>query len=408
MLLPAYLPQGNMRWSHAQISTSPGWRISMSQRSLPDRPEEMTPEWFTAVFRENAIITSGEVVSVQIDGIGQNQGFTGMIVRVRLQYANREETTPSSVVVKIPTATCHTPSAYRVSQEKDPTAARRYFERCAREVAFYQQIAPLNTLPVPRLYYGAIDDATGRVILVLEDLHAARLGNALHGCSLQDTALVIDQLAHFHAQWWNHPQLDAFSWLPQWGGDTQIAQNRYIQLIDPFFQRFGSYVPKRVRAAIDALTTSYGAVRTRLRLSPTTMIHADLHLDNVLFSPPGHEPGVMLLDWQSVARGRGAIDLALFLCGSLDIATRRAVEDDLFQQYHTLLRACGVAGYDFSQLMEDCRLVLLWLLGAKVVWLGSLDMESLRGYELALVEASLTEESFAALLDHDADSLLPL
>jgi hypothetical protein len=116
----------------------------------------------------------------------------------------------------------------------------------------------------------------------------------------------------------------------------------------------------------------------------------------------------MLLDWQSVARGRGAIDLALFLCGSLDIATRRAVEDDLFQQYHTLLRACGVAGYDFSQLMEDCRLVLLWLLGAKVVWLGSLDMESLRGYELALVEASLTEESFAALLDHDADSLLPL
>ena len=58
--------------------------------------------------------------------------------------------------------------------------------------------------------------------------------------------------------------------------------------------------------------------------------------------------------------------------------------------------------------MEDCRLVLLWLLGAKVVWLGSLDMESLSGRELALVDASVTENSFTALLDHDAGSLLSL
>jgi len=380
----------------------------MSQRSLPDGLEEITPEWFTTIFYENAIITSGEVVGVQADMVGQDQGFTGMIARVRLQYADQEETAPSSVVVKIPTASRDVPSAYRVSQEKDMTAARRYFERCAREVAFYQQIAPLNTLPVPRLYYGAIDDASGRVILVLEDLQAARVGDALHGCSLQDTVLVIDQLAHFHAQWWNHPQLDTFPWLPQWGGDAQVAQNRYIQLIDPFLQRFGSHVPKRVRAVIEALATSYGAVRTRLRLSPTTMIHADLHLDNVLFSPLGHEPGVILLDWQSVARGRGVIDLALFLFGSLETPTRRAVEDDLFQRYHKLLQACGVTGYDFLQLMEDCRLVLLWLVGAKVVWLGSLDMESLSGRERALVDVSLTEDSFAALLDHRADSLLPL
>ncbi len=380
----------------------------MSQQSLPGGPEEMTPEWFTTVFRENAILTSGAVVGVQIETIGQDQGFTGVIARVRLQYAASSETAPSSVVVKIPTANRDTPSAYRISQEKDVTAALRYFERCAREVAFYQQIAPLNALPVPRLYYGAADDATGRVILVLEDLHMARLGDALHGSSTSDASLVIEQLAHFHAQWWNHPSLDTFSWLPLWGGDAHVAQNRYIQLLDPFLQRFGSRVPQKVWAVIDALATSYGAVRMRLQLAPATMIHADLHLDNVLFFLPGHEPGMTLIDWQSVARGRSAIDLALFLFGSLETTTRRAVEDDLLRRYHELLRACGVTGYDFPQLMEDCRLVLLWLLGAKVVWLGSLDMESLSGRELALVDASLTEDSFTALLDHDAGSLLSL
>ena len=57
--------------------------------------------------------------------------------------------------------------------------------------------------------------------------------------------------------------------------------------------------------------------------------------------------------------------------------------------------------------MEDCRLVLLWLLGAKVVWLGSAAIESLGGREQALMEASVMD-GFTALLDHDAGSLLPL
>jgi hypothetical protein len=163
-----------------------GWRIFMSQLSIPGGPEEITPEWFTAVFRKNTILTSGVVAGVQTDRIGQDRGFTGVIARVQLQYSGHKEAAPSSVVVKFPTAHRNIPSAYRTAQEKDVAGARRYFERCAREVMFYQQVAPLNSLPVPRLYYGAADDTTGRVLLVLEDLHSARHGDALHGCSLYD------------------------------------------------------------------------------------------------------------------------------------------------------------------------------------------------------------------------------
>ncbi|MDQ2902238.1 MAG: ecdysteroid 22-kinase family protein [Chloroflexota bacterium] len=380
----------------------------MSQLALPDGPEEITPEWFTVVFREDTIITTGAVVGVQTEIIGQEQGFTGVIARVHLQYTDYQEAAPSSVVVKFPTATASTPSAYRAAQSQDVMATRRYFERCAREVFFYQKVASLSAFPVPRLYYGAVDSGAGRVILVLEDLCIARVGDALRGCTVQDATLVIDQLASFHAQWWNHPQLETFSWLPMWGGDSQDAQSRYRQLLDLFLQRFGQRVPRPVLEAIDALATSYGDIRSRLQRAPVTMIHGDLHLDNLLFSPFEYTPGVTLIDWQSVARGRGVIDLALFLFGSLETTMRRTVEGDLLRRYHELLLARGVTGYGFPHLIEDCRLVLLWLLGAKVVWLGSLDMESLSGRELALVNASLTEDSFAAFLDHDAGSLFPL
>lgn len=378
----------------------------MHQTFLPRGPEEMTPEWFTTVFRENAILPAGEVVHVQTKIIGQDQGFTGVIARVQLQYSSDEQSAPSSVIAKLPTALRSTPSAYRTSQAQDATATRRFFERCAREVMFYQQLAPFSTLSVPRLYYGAVDDVTGRVILVLEDFQHARQGDALGGCSPQDAFLVIDQLADFHAQWWNHPQLETFSWLPVWGGDVQMEQIRYRQFLTPFLERFGQGIPHPILEILDALSTSYGGVRSRLRRVPMTLIHGDLHLDNLLFPASVRKPGVVIIDWQSVAHGRGVIDLALFLSGSLKTAVRRMVEDDLLQRYHERLRVGGVTDYAFSQLKEDCQWGFLWLLGAMVIWLGSLNATSLSGRELALVQASVTEESFTAFLDHDIGSLL--
>lgn len=121
----------------------------MNQVTLPGGPEEITPEWLTAVFYEQAILTSGAVVGVQTDSIGQDLGFTGVIARVRLQYADREESALSSVVVKIPTARRDTPSAYRASQEKDVAAARHYFERCAREGSVLPAGCPSALYPCP-------------------------------------------------------------------------------------------------------------------------------------------------------------------------------------------------------------------------------------------------------------------
>ena len=48
--------------------------------------------------------------------------------------------------------------------------------------------------------YGAMDEASGRSVLLLEDLTALRPGENLGGCSLDDAMRAVRHLGRFHAR----------------------------------------------------------------------------------------------------------------------------------------------------------------------------------------------------------------
>jgi aminoglycoside phosphotransferase (APT) family kinase protein len=376
----------------------------MSAFPLPAAPEEITPDWLNAVLREAGVLRKAEVTQVTWERVGEGHGLTGALASFHLGYAAaaREEEAPASLIAKCPTAPQDTPSIYRAAQQRAPAAFQQHYQRCAREVQFYQTIAPLGDVPMPRLYYGAADNATGRVVLLLQDMRGTRAGDVLQGCSSDEAALVLRAIAPLHTRWWANPRLKAFSWLPQWVGDPRARQERYKRQVGLFLERFGQQLPAFVSEVIDRLRSGYARVLTGLAEAPATLIHADLHLDNILFSPPGGEPPVTLLDWQGVALGPAVVDVALFVFGSLAVDQRRSAEGALFQQYCALLAEHGVSGYSVDQLREDCRLALLWTLAGTVGWLSSVDLDSLLGRERALVEAALGDGRLvAALQDYD-------
>jgi len=108
---------------------------AMNQPFLSRSSEGLTPWWFTTIFREHAILPAGEVVRVQTEIIGPDQGFTAGIAHERFQYTPPCQTAPSTVVVKIPTASRKTISAYRASQAKDiDPFLQRYGSRVPRQV----------------------------------------------------------------------------------------------------------------------------------------------------------------------------------------------------------------------------------------------------------------------------------
>jgi aminoglycoside phosphotransferase (APT) family kinase protein len=381
----------------------------MGALPLPTTPDEMTPAWLTAALRAGGVLTRAEVSQAAWEIIGEEQGFTGVLARFRLEYVGMEgeEAASRSLVAKLPMAERSAPSTYRETQQRSLAALRAHYARCAREVRFYQEIAPISAVPAPRRYFGASDEAVGRVVLLLEEIRAARAGDALQGCAPQDAVLVLEAMAPFHAQWWRHPRLGSFDWMPRWAGDVQARQERYSAQVPLFLGRYGEQVPPFVQQIIEQLSTRYAAVLKRLDEAPATLIHADLHLDNILFNPPESVSPVAVLDWQGVSRGAAAVDFAQFVFGALSVEKRRAAEGELLRRYHALLVEQGVSGYTLAQFRDDCRLALLWQLAGTVGWLSSVNLGRLVGRERALVEAALGDgRLFAALEDYEAAVLL--
>jgi hypothetical protein len=345
------------------------------------------------------------VATVEWESIGEERGFTGVVARLTLRYAEggAGAAGPPSLIAKFPLAERGTQSGYRAAQGSDPAARRAYFERCAREVRFYREIAPHGAALTPHCYYAGADEATLAIAILLEDLGAAREGNVLAGCSPGEAALVLDPLARFHARWWAGAGVSAFAWLPRWGGDHRARQARYSQRVAPFLARHGHQIPGEIADLVERLGARYGAVLAALDAAPATIIHADLHLDNILFAGTTSAPAARVLDWQSVCVGPAAIDFALFTYGSLGADQQRAAGDDLFRRYHAGLVADGVRDYSLDAFRDDCRLALLRQLAGTVGWLGGVDVEVLAGRERQLVEAALGDgRLIAALRDHDA------
>lgn len=262
-------------------------------------------------------------------------------------------------------------------------------ERAARELWFYQQIAAHGQVSAPRLYAGAADPDGGQVVLLLEDVAPAVQGDVLQGCSAEQATIVVQTMARFHAAWWQHPALDTLAWLSDGSSDADARQARYSAMADEFLDRYGARFDQRIRVLVGQLRTSYDRLLQILATPPHTLIHGDLHLDNILFHLGTSERHVTILDWQSIARGRGVLDLALFLADSLTSETRRACEAELLDDYHALLVAHGVEDYSHDDLLRDYRLALLRQFAGLVGWLGAVEVATLAGRERALVEEML-------------------
>jgi hypothetical protein len=276
-------------------------------------PEAITADWLQRAFANGGVVETQRIATEPtITPIGH--GTSRMTVHVRAAYNSGHITAPRSAVAKIGKGSV-----------PNGTNAINAFVREVKAYQFFGREPPFRT---PKAYYAASDEA-GHCNIVLEDLLAtAEPGDQIAGCSVDQAAAVVRELARMHRAYWKSPELDA-AWLQDQTG-LLPAYPKGAAVIHDWL---GASVPADQLEIMDAfapLTERW----LRARPAHRTIIHSDPRVDNVLFEKAADgSTRACLIDWQGITAGDPQQDVAYFLSGSVSPEDRRACERALIAEH---------------------------------------------------------------------------
>jgi aminoglycoside/choline kinase family phosphotransferase len=254
---------------------------------------------------------------------------------------------------------------------------------------------------MPRCYHRECDPATGWFVLLLEDLGDAVQGDQLAGCGVDVAAAALTEMAALHGPAWGDAELAGLPWLQRGGVEADAFLAGLVTSLWPgFTERYGDRLDPEHRSLCDRFIGVLGPWLAA-RPGPTTVVHGDFRLDNLLFRPGDVRPFVV--DWQTAGWGSAASDVGYFLGGSLTTEDRAVHGDRLLEVYHRALVAHGVAGYEPDKLFADYRQLCF---GGLVMSIGAsmLVKRTDRGDQMFV--GSLARYAQQAL-DLDAEATLP-
>jgi hypothetical protein len=308
---------------------------------IPSSPGEITSHWLSSV-----LATPGAPVaidSVQIVAIGTGQ--TGATYRVTPTYATGGKNLPSTFVVKLPS--------------QDVEVRERVALGYRSEYCFYTEVVETVCVPTPYCHYVEIARDGAEFVLLLSDLFPAVQGSQIEGCHATEAGLAVEALAGLHGPRWCDPRWAEFAGtvmpLPNvasaegMGDIVVLAVNLVLERLS---ERICTQDQVTLRRSAEVMADWLLCAPDRFSL-----LHGDFRLDNLLFAPDFS--AVTVVDWQTLAVGLPARDLAYFIGTSLKPDARGEMERSLVAQYHSALTGYGVDGYDLEQCWYDYRLGML-------------------------------------------------
>ena len=359
----------------------------MAQLSIPNTPNDITPQWLTEALCSTRTPSNVIVTSLRIEPIAELT-CAGQLARLHLSFNQPQSTLPSTLVVKL-----HAP-------DEALRAKTRPFTPDKREILFYQHLADEIPLRIPHCYYSTMNVADGKYVRILEDLAPAKVGDQVRGSTVEETALALRAIASFHAHCWQSKKLEGFDWLVSSPTDSDsIARwilDQYRNAFPIFVSKVGVLLTDDAKAFGEQLPEKL-TDKSQFRKPPRTLVHGDFRLENVFFGASLGKQGFAVIDWQDISRGEGVWDVAWFIGGCLQVTSKRQAEErQLLKIYHETLKVNGVSGYTFEACWEDYRLAMSRYFVQAVLMVASLNPENDRENKLA---QAVAERFIAAITD---------
>ncbi len=220
----------------AMVAPGPGtMNDDVSQLRVPRGASDVDATWLSAALAPAS--GGSRVVAVDLERIGN--GMVADSLRLTLTW-DRETDAPSSVVAKVPAAE----EINRVTA----AATRTYL----LEASFYRELAHTLAVCRPFCYHAQFEPTTGNYVVLLEDLAPARAGDQIAGCTVDEAASVIPELAALHAPRWGDPALLDLEWLGRPDAESANGFNVLVQMLYPgFVERYVGRVEPDVAALAD-------------------------------------------------------------------------------------------------------------------------------------------------------------
>lgn len=297
----------------------------MASPGIPANLSEVTPAWLTAALRAGGVLSDGQRITEahleDVDGLA----MTAQVRRVVLSGDG-----PAAVILKL--------------------SRPGWLGSFRRELRFYTELSPSLRLRHPRLLLHLAGDE--RAVCLLEHIAGRHAREGLSAAQLTD---LLGGLAAMHAGWWDAPR---FAALPlrypaekvrrirarmeaAWAAVAAIPGQPGIAAVAP---------------AVAAAFAQLEDIHRRLDSGPRTLVHRDLHVDNLLV----RGDDVIALDWSDAGGDHLIKDVAWALAADARPGVRAGA--DWVARYHrALTEAAGRPLLSLPQLRADFRAGVAWL-----------------------------------------------
>jgi len=325
---------------------------------------QITPAWLNAILTDNFLAENDSVVSCNGIQIAVGEGFAGRLYRLHLTF---EAAQPTTLIAKI-------------ASDHEPIKTLLNKDLLYREVRFYEEMAPLVNIEIPKVYYTAYGD--DELVIIMEDLGEIELGNEVLEATINETEKAFASIAQFHSQWWNHEMIEQ-GWVSP-VNDT-VDREEITRALEASLVKYGDRYPYLSRC-IKIFIKKFPKLPEELPQPwPLTLVHGDFHRKNIHFREDG---STVIFDWQVVEKNTPITDIANWLLGNLNVKDRKAHEYRLLRHYYDSLEKECSGNYSFRKLKADYRqaLVIATVRFFAVLELVDLDIEGGENLSLMLVE----------------------
>lgn len=353
---------------------------------LPNTPNDIDAAWLNEHVGPAAL--RGTATAVHAADIGEGTGIFGEIARLTVTLEGGATT---SLVAKMP---CVEPANLEVA------LMLGIYER---EINMFDQVIPRSSMTAP-ICHRALRGKGGNFVLIMEDLSENwDVGDQVVGATLDQAKAVVDALVPFHAEWWEHDDLDAMTWLPRPDAPMYVAAvpGIYAAGLEPLQQNWTDRVSAESIELALALAPKFEELLLRTAGGPTTLIHTDTRLDNIFFARDGSND-VAFIDFQLALAGRGVADLAYLIGTSVPRDIAAANWEALLLRWHDGIGDAGIT-YDWDDAVQHYREAALYYLSGAMSLIGTFDAGNDRG--AAMAEAYSTR-ILAHVVDINAEIVL--